>query len=76
MTIDTLEFAEALAQAGVDRKQAEAQARAMRDHVLPKLATKADLVELRGNLTWRVLGIVLAVVGLANGLLFAALQAQ
>ncbi len=43
MTIDTLECVKRLEAAGVDRKQAEAHAAAVRDTVAPQLATKADL---------------------------------
>jgi hypothetical protein len=43
MTIDTLGYVKRLEAAGVDRRQAEAHAEAMRDEVAPQLATKADL---------------------------------
>ena len=43
MTIDTLSYVKRLEGAGMDRKLAEAQAEAMRDDVVPQLATKADL---------------------------------
>ena len=70
MTIDTLAYAQKLEAAGVDRNHAEAHAAAMRDHVLPQIATKADILELRHDLTWRMLGIAVA----ANGVLFALLR--
>lgn len=70
MSIDTLGYVRSLESAGIDRRQAEAHADAMRDHVLPQIATKADILELRHDLTWRVLGIVVA----ANGFLFALLR--
>jgi hypothetical protein len=43
MTIDTLDYVDKLVAAGIDRKQAEAHARALRDTVAPQLATRADL---------------------------------
>jgi hypothetical protein len=43
MTIDTLEYVKRLEAAGVDRRQAEAHAQAVRDTLAPQLATKADL---------------------------------
>lgn len=70
MTIDTLAYAQKLEAAGVDRDHAEAHAAAMRDHVLPQIATKTDLIELRHDLTWRMVGIVAA----ANAILFALLR--
>ncbi len=70
MQLDTLAYVRTLQAAGIDRAQAEAHADAMRDHVLPQIATKTDLLELRQDLTWRFVGIVVA----ANGILFAALR--
>jgi hypothetical protein len=43
MTLDTLEYMKRLEAAGVDRRQAEAHAQAVRDTVAPQLATKSDL---------------------------------
>jgi hypothetical protein len=43
MTLDTLEYVKRLEAAGVDRRQAEAHAAAVRDTLAPQLATKADL---------------------------------
>jgi hypothetical protein len=43
MTIDTLEYAKKLEAAGVDRKQAEAHAEALRSVTADQLATKQDL---------------------------------
>lgn len=70
MQLDTLAYVRTLQAAGIDRQQAEAHADAMRDHVLPQIATKADILELRHDLTWRMLGIVAA----ANAILFALLR--
>jgi len=43
MTIDTLEYVKKLEAAGVDRKQAEAQAEALRTAIVDEMATKHDL---------------------------------
>jgi predicted nucleic acid-binding Zn-ribbon protein len=43
MTIDTLSYVKKLESAGVERRQAEAHAEAIRDEVAPQLATKLDL---------------------------------
>jgi hypothetical protein len=43
MTIDTLEYAKKLEAAGVDRKQAEAHAEALRDAIVAQLVTMPDL---------------------------------
>jgi hypothetical protein len=43
MKVDTLEYVKRLEAAGVDRRQAEAHAAAVRDTLAPQLATKADL---------------------------------
>ena len=47
MTIDTLDCVDKLVAAGVDRKQAEAHARAIRETLAPQFATKADLDPLQ-----------------------------
>ncbi len=61
--IDTLATARSLEDAGMDTRQAEAVAGAMRDAVTEGSATKADLAELKAEiradlaaLTWRILG--------------------
>jgi hypothetical protein len=46
MTIDTLEYVKKLEAAGVERRQAEAHAQAVRDTLAPQLATKADIERL------------------------------
>jgi hypothetical protein len=46
MTIDTLEYVMRFEAAGVDRKQAEAHAAAVRDTLAMQLATKADIDRL------------------------------
>jgi hypothetical protein len=89
MTIDTLAYAKELEAAGVARQAAEAHAIALTRHVLPDLATKADLdraIERLENridhaveqsehrLTGRVFGMVLGIVGVMNAILFALLR--
>jgi hypothetical protein len=78
MAIDTLAYTKSLEAAGVDRRAAEAHAEALTHHVLPDLATKADLEQglerLKHDLTVRVFGLVLGVVGVMNGILFALLR--
>jgi hypothetical protein len=48
--IDTLAYAEALIEAGVAEGHAKAHAKAMRDHVIPDLATKQDIGEVRSEM--------------------------
>lgn len=50
MAIDTLGYAQRLREAGVDQKQAEAHATAVRDFIMTEIATKADLSRLEGEL--------------------------
>jgi hypothetical protein len=47
---DTLGFAKTLESAGVARKQAEAHAEAIRDKVMPELATRADIHGLQSDI--------------------------
>ena len=42
--------------------------------MLPDLTTKADLEQLKHDLTVRVFGLVLGIVGVMNGILFALLR--
>lgn len=89
MTIDTLAYAKALEAAGVNRQAAEAHAEALTHHVLPDLATKADLDQAverlehridhaveqsEHRLTVRFFGMLLGVVGVMNAILFALLR--
>lgn len=78
MTIDTLAFAKHLEAAGVQREAAEAHAEALIHYVLPDIATKPDLEHglerLKHDLTARIFGLVLGIVGLMNGILFALLR--
>ena len=70
MTIDTLSYVKRLEGAGVDRKVAEAQAEALRDDVVPQLATRADLDRLGDRLEaviWKhSLAIVLGVLAVGG----------
>lgn len=54
MAIDTLAYVKALEAAGLDRQAAEAQAEALTKHILPDLATKADLDQLAERLEHRI----------------------
>lgn len=85
MAIDTLAYAKSLEAAGVDRRAAEAHAEALTHHVFPDLVTKADLAatksdleraieQAKHDLTVRVFGLVLGIVGVMNGILFALLR--
>jgi hypothetical protein len=89
MTIDRLAYTKALEAGGLDRRAAEAPVEALAKHVFRALATKADLdaLEMRlrmtieraaeqsvHQLTVRLFGLMLGVVGLMNGILFAPLR--
>lgn len=47
--IDTLAYAEALIEAGIAEGHAKAHAKAMRNHVIPDLATKQDITDMRSE---------------------------
>jgi hypothetical protein len=68
MAIDTLAYVQALESAGLDRKVAEAHLAVLRDNILPELATKQDVKELRPQLrreVWMIaLGIALGALAL------------
>ena len=78
--IDTLRYARRLKEAGVAPAQAEAMADALAVELVPNLVTKtdlgnavselkADLAALEARLTWRFLGGVTVIVGLAVALI-------
>ena len=77
MTIDTLSYVKRLEAAGVDRRQAEAQAEALLDVVAPQLATRADLDSAITRLEQKIetllwkhsLGILLGVLTIGGLLL-------
>lgn len=81
MTVDTLDYVKKLEAAGVDRRQAEAHAEALRDTVVTQLATKTDLdnavtqIEARMEaLLWKhTAGILLGVLAI-GGLLIRFLK--
>jgi hypothetical protein len=81
MTIDTLSYVKRLEAAGVDRRQAEAQAEALRDEVAPQLATRADLEGAITRLEQKIetllwkhsLGVLLGVLTI-GGLLLRLVQ--
>ena len=77
---DTQRYARRLKEAGVAPEQAEAMADALAEEFVPNVATKADLgnavselkawfkadmAALESRLTWRLLGGVTVIVGLA-----------
>jgi hypothetical protein len=68
MAIDTLAYVRALESAGLDRKVAEAHLAVLRDNILPELATKQDVKDLRPQLrreVWMIaLGIALGAIAL------------
>ena len=69
ITFDTLKFVQTLRESGVNDKQAEAIAAAVRDaHVSTDAATKQDLRELelrlKHDLTLRLGGMLVAAVGI------------
>jgi hypothetical protein len=78
MTIDTLAYTKALEAAGVDRRAAEAQAEALIKYVPPDFATNADLEQalerLEHRLTVRIFRMMLGIVGVIDGVLFALLR--
>ncbi|HZU91666.1 MAG TPA: hypothetical protein VE993_20610 [Stellaceae bacterium] len=78
MTRDTLAFAKHPEAAGVERDAAEAHAEALTRHVLPDLVSNAyldqRLEQLKHDLTVRVFGLVIGIVGVMNGILFALLR--
>ena len=57
MTVDTLEYTKKLEAAGVDRKQAEAHAQALRHAAESDLPSKADFIKLAARvdlLAWMI----------------------
>lgn len=77
MAIDTLGYVKRLEAAGFKREQAEAHAEALRDEVIPQLATKIDLDRLGDRLEakfesglWKhSVAIILAVLAVGGFLL-------
>ena len=78
--IDTLRYARRLKEAGVTPAQAEAMADALAVELVPNLVTtsdlgaavvglKAEIAALETRLTWRLLGGVTVIVGLAVALI-------
>jgi hypothetical protein len=84
MTIDTLAYAKTLEAAGVERRAAEAQAEAFTQHVLPDLLERTieqavhrletALARAVYEQSWRLVGLVFAIVGLLDAILFALLR--
>jgi hypothetical protein len=74
MAIDTLAYVRALETAGLDRKVAEAHVAALRDNILPELATKQDVNDLRPQLRKELWMIALGVALGATVFVIAALR--
>lgn len=78
LTFDTLGYSKKLEDAGFTRKQAEAQAIALREMIEDKIATKQDLREmelrLKYDLTIRLGGIVVACTAILLAILPLLLQ--
>lgn len=70
LTFDTLGYANHLREAGVPEEQAHAHAKAAKDYIMSELVTKADLVQLRLEMTLINGGMLVA--GLS--ILFALLR--
>ena len=78
---DTLAAAEALQNAGIDPEPAKAivatvrtAAGAGRDELATKADLKAELAALEARLTWRMVGIVAALLAAQGALIVALLQ--
>jgi hypothetical protein len=71
MAIDTLAYVRELEAAGLDRKVAEAHLAVLRDNILPELATKQDVKDLRPQLRREVWMIALGIALGAAALLIA-----
>lgn len=73
MSIDTLGYVKRLTAAGVERDKAEAHAEALRDHLVPQLATSHDLEKLASRLEaalWKhTVAIIASVVAVSGFLL-------
>ena len=65
-TFDTFATARKLEEAGLDTTQVEAVTEAIRAAVTQGVATKADLEQLRADLTWRMVLVVGALLALAT----------
>ena len=63
-TFDTLGYSKALQKAGIAAKQADAHAEAIRDKVMPELATKADISDLRHLIERQTLQLTVRLGGL------------
>ncbi|TDR89246.1 hypothetical protein [Enterovirga rhinocerotis] len=73
---DTLGYARALEEAGVERRQSEAHATAARSFILAEVATKRDIDSLRTELNQKIensrLTTIIAIGGFNAALLAAA----
>jgi hypothetical protein len=71
---DTLAFVKRLSAAGMQTRQAEALAEALREHAFDDVATKADLKELELRLTLRIGAISAASTALTVAVIGALLS--
>ena len=72
-TFDTLTAARKLEAAGIERRQAEAHAEALREAISAdrdELATKADIADLKADMLKVAIGVAIGVV-IANAMLTA-----
>ncbi|PYE90012.1 hypothetical protein [Phyllobacterium leguminum] len=73
ITFDTLGYSKRLRDGGIDQKHAEHHAEAVRDFVMPELATKADLRAALETQTLRLTLVNGGMLATAIGILLAAL---
>lgn len=73
ITFDTLGYSKRLRENGVEAKQADAHAEAVRDYVMPELVTKADLQTAIETQTLRLTVINGGIAAATIGILLAAL---
>lgn len=64
ITFDTLGYSKRLRENGVESKQADAHAEAVRDYVMPELVTKSDLKAALYAQTIVIGGMIAASIGI------------
>lgn len=64
ITFDTLGYSKRLRENGVEAKQADAHAEAVRDYVMPELVTKSDLQAAIYAQTIVIGGMIAAAIGI------------
>ena len=73
MTIDTLGYTKRLEAAGFNRQQAEAHAEALRDELVPQLATSTDLDKMASRIETAVARVETALWKHTAGIILAVL---